>query len=159
MNQKNKSYTVDEIKLLLEKYCIYQDRCHFDVEKKMNDYTNVLEVKEHVLLHLIEHNFLNEERFAKSFVRGKFNQKKWGRNKIKFQLNSKNISKYNIDLALKEIDNDKYLVVLEEQLEKKHHFVKENNPFLKKKKVINYLVNKGFEFELINSTYNKLFNF
>jgi regulatory protein len=69
---KNKSFTVDEIKRKLENYCVYQDRCHKEVEQKMREYNLIPEVKEMILLSLLKDNFLNEERFAKSFARGKF---------------------------------------------------------------------------------------
>ena len=158
MNFKSsKSYTVDEIKLLLERFCIYQDRCHQEVEKKIISYTVVTEVKELVLLHLLEHDYLNEERFAKSFVRGKFNQKHWGRNKIKQQLKFKNISDYSIKIGFKEIDFDIYLEVLKKELIKKENLVKETNLFLKKKKVVTYLMNKGFEYNLIIELYKEFF--
>lgn len=155
----NKTHTVQEIVTLLEKYCVYQDRCHQEIEKKISIYTNVQDVKDSVIMHLIEHNYLNEERFAKNYVRGKFNQNHWGRNKIKLYLQSKNISTYNIATGLKEIEADIYLAALEKEMIKKEKFVKENNPFLKKKKVVSYLINKGFEFENINPMYKKLFNF
>ena len=66
---KNKSFTVDEIKRKLENYCVYQDRCHKEVEQKMREYNLIPEVKEMILLSLLKDNFLNEERFAKSFAR------------------------------------------------------------------------------------------
>ena len=75
----NKVFTVDEILRKLEQYCVYQDRCHKEVEQKMREFNLIPEAKEYILLSLLKHDFLNEERFAKSFARGKFRIKKWGK--------------------------------------------------------------------------------
>ena len=87
-----KSFTVDEIKKKLEHYCVYQDRCHKEVETKMKEYLLIPEAKEIIFLHLMQHDFLNEERFSKSFARGKFRIKNWGKQRITRALKSKNIS-------------------------------------------------------------------
>ena len=75
------NYTFEEIKHKLEYYCSYQDRCHKEVEQKLNSFTLITALKEKVIVHLIENNFINEERFAQSFVRGKHNYKFWGKNR------------------------------------------------------------------------------
>ena len=91
-------FTVDEMKRKLEQYCIYQDRCHKEVAQKMNSFQLIPEAKEVILLHLLQHNFLNEERFSKSFARGKFRIKKWGKQRIVRELKYREISTYNIKL-------------------------------------------------------------
>ena len=80
MNQK--VFTVDEIKKKMEYYCSYQDRCHQEVEKKLSTFRLIPEAKELILIHLIQHDFLNEQRFAQNFARGKFRIKKWGEKKL-----------------------------------------------------------------------------
>ena len=72
MKQKKSTYTLEEAKRSLEKYCVYQDRCHKDIERKLMDMRMIPEARELILLHLMQHDFLNEERFARSFARGKF---------------------------------------------------------------------------------------
>ena len=89
--QKKKSYTVDELQKKMEYYCVYQDRCHQEVERKMNEHQLIPEAQEKILLYLMQHNFLNEERFSKSFARGKFRIKNWGKQRITRALKSKNI--------------------------------------------------------------------
>ena len=79
MIEKKKSLTVDEIKRKLELYCVYQDRCHKEVEQKMREYQLIPEARELILLSLMKENFLNEERFSKSYARGKFRIKSWGK--------------------------------------------------------------------------------
>ncbi|WP_394420549.1 regulatory protein RecX [Tenacibaculum mesophilum] len=146
----NKSvFTVEEIKRKIEQYCVYQDRCHKEVEQKLKEYKLIPEAREHILLHLLEHNFLNEERFAKSFARGKFRIKKWGKDRIVRELKFRDISAYNIKSALKEIDEEEYIKTLYNLVEKKNVSVSETNHFKRKKKIVDYLLYRGFESSLI----------
>ena len=150
MQKKSNSFTFDEIKEKLANFCVYQDRCHWDVEKKMREYDLIPEAKDEIFIYLIQNNFLNEERFVKSFVRGRFNQKKWGRNKIKMALKQRQIPEQLIRIGFKEIDEGEYLKVLKELFVKKQEELKsETNSFKKKQKLRNYLLQKGFENELI----------
>ncbi|MEN8835027.1 MAG: regulatory protein RecX, partial [Polaribacter sp.] len=152
--KKKKSFTVDEIKRKLEQYCVYQDRCHKEVEQKMRDYELIPEAKEIILLSLMQDNFLNEERFAKSFARGKFRIKSWGKQRITRELKFRDISAYNIKTALKEIDEQAYLKTIYSITEKRSTSISETNNYKKKKKLIDFLMRKGFENELIFKTVN-----
>lgn len=151
MNKK-KSYTVDEATKVLENYCAYQERCHKEVEQKLYDLNMIPEAKDHIILHLLQHNYLNEERYAKSFVRGKFSIKKWGRIKIINQLKFKGISDYNIKSGLKEIDENLYQTTLQTIAEKKLPLIKEVNSYKKSSKLASFLISKGFESELVFKT-------
>lgn len=142
-------FTVEEIKRKIEQYCVYQDRCHKEIEKKLTEYNLIPEAKEYILLHLLEHNFLNEERFAKSFARGKFRIKKWGKDRIKRELKFRNISAYNIKTALKEINEQDYIATLYELVEKKNKLVTETNLYKRKKKIADYLLYRGYESQLV----------
>lgn len=150
--KNDKSYTVDEATKLLENYCAYQERCHKEVEQKLYDLNMIPEAKEKIIIHLLQHNFLNEERFAKAFVRGKFSIKNWGKQRILNELKFRNISTYNINTALKEINETEYLNTLEKLAEKKLHLIKEPNNFKKTSKLANYLISKGFESNLVFKT-------
>ncbi|MDV7186193.1 regulatory protein RecX [Lutibacter sp. TH_r2] len=155
--KQQKSYTVEDATRLLEKYCAYQERCHKDVEQKLYDLKLIPEAKEQIIIHLLQHNFLNEERFAKAFARGKFNQNKWGKIKITSELKFKNISSYNIKTALKEINEADYVKTLQQIAEKKIVLIKETNTFKKRAKLYTYLSSKGFETSLINNCLNQIF--
>lgn len=102
-----------------------------------------------ILGHLIKENFLNEERFARSFARGKFNIKKWGKNRIINELKQRDISKYNINLALKELDETDYLEALEQLAKKRVDQLTETNIFKKRKKLADYLLYRGWESPLV----------
>ncbi len=156
MFQNKKSFTVDELQSKMEHYCVYQDRCHQEIERKMKEYQMIPEAKEKILLHLMRHDFLNEERFSKSFARGKFRIKNWGKQRIIRELKIKNISSYNIKTALKEIDEELYVKTIEKIAISKKITIKESNLFKKKKKIYDYLYRKGYESSLILETISKL---
>jgi regulatory protein len=138
-----------DFKQKLEYYCAYQERCHHEVTQKMFDLKIPYEDKDELVVHLIQHNFLNEERFSQAYARGKHNIKKWGRIRIVRELEFRKISTYNIKTALKEIDNSGYLTTFDELSEKRWNNTLESNPFKKKKKVGDYLFRQGYEKELI----------
>ncbi|MFA5296884.1 MAG: regulatory protein RecX [Lutibacter sp.] len=147
--KNEKSYTVDEATKLMENFCVYQERCHKEVEQKLYDLSMIPEAREKIMLHLLQHNFLNEERFSKAFARGKFSIKNWGKIKIVNALKFKNISSYNIKTALKEIDDEAYIKTLQKIATKKLALIKEPNAFKKRSKLLSYLSSKGYESELI----------
>ncbi len=153
---QNKVYTVDEIKRKLEQYCIYQDRCHKEVAQKMREYNLIPEAKEMILLSLLQHNFLNEERYAKSFARGKFRIKHWGKQRIVRELKFRDISSYNIKTALKEIDEQEYLKTIYSITEKRNEAISEPNIYKRKRKLIDFLMRKGYENELIYKTVDEV---
>ncbi|MEX6626470.1 regulatory protein RecX [Tenacibaculum salmonis] len=147
-------FTVDEIKRKMEHYCVYQDRCHKEVESKLSSFNVIPEVREMILLSLMKDNFLNEERFSKSFARGKFRIKKWGKNRIVRELKFRDISAYNIKTALKEINEEDYITTLYSLVAKKNELVTETNIFKRKKKIVDYLLYRGFESHLIYEALN-----
>lgn len=149
MSEK-KSYTVNEIRDKMAKYCAYQDRCQWEVEQKFYDFNLIPEARDEIMIYLIQQNFLNEERFAKSFARGKFYQKNWGRIKIRIELKKRKIPEKLIQVGLNEIDEKDYLTTLNQLYEKKKASLKsERESFKKKAKIRKYLLQKGFESEFI----------
>jgi len=119
------------------------------VEQKLFEMNMIPEACELILLHLMDKDFLNEERFARSFARGKFNIKSWGKNRIILELKKRKISKYNIDTALKEIDEDAYHDKVKFIAVKKYELLSEPDTFKKRKKLIDFLLRKGFENYLV----------
>lgn len=145
MQGKKSTYTVEEAKKSLEKYCAYQDRCHKEIERKLWDMRMIPEACELILLHLMQHDFLNEERFARSFARGKFRIKHWGRQRIERELKIRDISAYNIRAGLSEISPEEYEEIFMKISRKRFEEVSENDRYKKRKKVADYLLRKGFE--------------
>lgn len=144
-----KTYTVEEARRKLEHYCSYQERCHGEVVQKLKGMKMIPEAIDVIVNHLIQNNYLNEERFACSFARGKHRIKQWGKTRIISELKARGISKYNIDSALKEIDPNEYLDVFNALAEKQWNNTNERSLPKKKAKVMGYLMRKGFESQLI----------
>ena len=120
---KSNSHTLEEAKKKLEHYCAYQERCHQEVISKLNSLGMISGAKDVIVSHLIEHNYLNETRFAQSFTRGKFRIKKWGRNRILRELKLRQISDYNIKKGMKEIPDSDYETTFYELFEKIQKFI------------------------------------
>jgi len=158
MYQPHKSYTIKEALAKLQKYCAYQDRCHKEVEQKLKQMRMIPEAVESIIVDLIQDNHLNEERFAKAYVRGKFSIKKWGRVRLTLELKQRQISKYVIKIALAEIDPDDYLQTFHALAEKKAPTLTETNLFKRKKKLADYLLYRGWESQLVYDKVNALIN-
>jgi len=147
--QRINTYTITEATKKLENYCAYQERCHKDVVTKLKHMLMIPEAIDQIVVHLIKENYLNEERFAKSFARGKFRIKKWGKNRIINELKLRAISKYNIKTALNEIDKDDYLETLNTLAKKRFDAIKETNIQKRKRKLADYLLYRGWESHLV----------
>ena len=153
---QRKTYTLEEAKRALENYCVYQERCHKEVREKLIKMRMIPDAIDLIIVHLLEHDFLNETRFAKVFVSGKFRIKKWGKQRLKQELKIRNVSRYNIDLALKEISDADYLETFHELADKKIRNTNETNVLKKKKKVADFLFYRGWESHLVYEKINTL---
>lgn len=147
MEKSKKSNTFEEIKQKMVNYCVYQDRCHQEVEQKMRDFLLIPEAKDEIFLYLIKENYINEERFTRSYIRGKFNIKNWGRMKIRLHLKQKGISEKLISKCMDEIDEDEYLKTIRKIWESYYSKQRGLKEYQKKSKTIKYLMSRGFEYE------------
>lgn len=145
-----KTYTVEEASKRMERYCAYQERCHKEVNQKLYEMRMIPLAIDEIIDHLLRHNFLNETRFAQAFARGKFRVKKWGRNRIVNELKMRQISTFNIKIALKEIPDSEYYKTFEALAEKRlKQLVSEKDFQKKRKKLADYLFYRGWESELV----------
>ena len=148
-NNSSKTYTVAEAQNKLEHYCAYQERCHNEVVQKLKGMGMIQQVIDVITVHLIENNYLNEERFACCFARGKHRIKQWGKVRIVNELKFRNISQYNINTALKEITAEEYAATFHSLAEKHWETIKERSLPKKKKQFCDFLLRKGFESSLV----------
>jgi len=139
----------DQVLDKMAKYCAYQERCVKDVREKLRTYDILQEDRDKILDFLLDNRFVNDERFAKSFVRGKVNQSGWGMNKIRFHLMQKGIDKDLIDEALQQTDEEVYRQRLMDILKTKSKIVKAATDYEKKRKLAAYAMQKGFEGSLV----------
>ncbi len=152
-------FTPDQAIPKIKQYCDYQERCHAEVRDKLYSYGLYKNDVEPIISLLINENYLNEERFAIMYAGGKFRIKQWGKNKIKQALKFKQVSDYCIKKALKEIDDFSYQKTFQKLAEQKLKTLKsEKNIFIKKKKLQDYLLQKGYESSMINAEVGKIGN-
>lgn len=156
MKTPQESYTIKEATIKLMQFCAYRDRSHKEVEEKLNKMNMIPAAQEQIIIQLMQEDFLNEERFARSFVRGKFRIKKWGKIKIKQELKFREISSPIIKIALTEIEQEKYTATLYELAEKKLDLLKEPDSFKKKRKLADFLLRKGYESNLVYEVVKEL---
>lgn len=133
----------------MAKYCAYQERCVKDVTDKLKTFEISPKDKEEILRYLIDNRFVNDERFAHAFVRGKINQSGWGLNKIRFHLMQKGVAKEMIEEAMLDTDEEVYRQRLIDILKTKAKTVKAENDFERKRKLAAYAIQKGFETSLV----------
>lgn len=142
-------YTQSQIQVKIENYCVYQERSQQEVRDKLYSWGLHKNEVENAISHLIENNFLNEERFAIAYTQGKLRIKKWGRFKIKQGLKMKRVSEPLIKTALKTIDPDEYYENLKSVLDKKASLLKVEDEWKRKNTLIQYGISRGYERDLI----------
>jgi regulatory protein len=142
-------YSVKEAINKIENFCAYQERCHEEVVQKLRSMKMDSEEIDSIMVHLIGDNFLNEERFACSFARGKHRIKHWGKIRIVNELKSKKITQTLINIALKEISPEEYATTFHTLAEKNWESIRETNLMKKRKKFCDYMLRRGFESNLI----------
>lgn len=142
-------FSIKEALQKIEYFCSYQERCHDEVVVKLRTMKMDSEEIDQIMVHLIADNFLNEERFACSFARGKHRIKHWGKIRIVNELKYKNISQTLINTALKEITPEEYLATFHTLAERQWETIRETNTAKKRKKCCDYLLRRGFESNLV----------
>ncbi len=152
----SKHTSVAEAKKKMERYCAYQERCHQEVLDKLKALGMIPVAIDQIMGHLIQENYLNEERFAKSFASGKFHIKKWGRKRIIQELKLRKISSYNIKIALSEIGNQEYADTLHKLAQKRLSQLTETNVQRRKRKLADYLLYRGWESDLVYAKIQEL---
>jgi regulatory protein len=153
---QKKFLTKEEALQKLRQYCAYQERSHYEVQQKLYELGIRRIEQDEVIATLIEEDYLNEERFAKAFAGGKFRMKDWGRKKIYYALKEKRVSEYSIKQAMKEIDDEAYKQNLKELVQEKYESLKDEQYLVRKKKTIDYMLQKGYEFDLVTKAVNEL---
>ena len=149
MTPSRQSYSVEEALKKMGRYCAYQDRCHHEVRQKLWEMNMIPEAIDHIMAYLIEHDFLNEQRFAESYTRGKFRIKNWGKVRIVSELKQRDISQFIIRHSLRQITDQEYHKVLDGLARKRLEALANRTRMEKKQKLASYLLYRGWENELV----------
>lgn len=153
---QKKYLTIEQAHQKAKQYCAYQERSHYEVEQKLWELGIRKADQGEIIAALIEEDYLNEERFAIQFAGGKFRMNEWGKKKIMYALKEKRVSEFSIKKALKSIDEDAYIKTLQELVEKKYESLKDEQHLVRKRKLMDYMLQKGFESELVSGVLKEI---
>lgn len=137
--------SLKEVIQKMEYYCAYQERCHAEIKEKLYSFQVTPDEKDQIIVHLLDHNYLNEERFASVYTQSKLHQKKWGKKRITLELKAKQISSFLITKSIREIDANEYKSIFDQVSEKHWDTITEKNTLKKRKEFCDYLLRKGWE--------------
>lgn len=155
-DQPKKYLSKAQAKKKLQRYCAYQERCHQEVRKKLLHLGIYGDDLEEIIYDLITENFLNEERFAQSFARGKYRMSGWGRNRILQELKRREISAYCIRKALAEIDEEEYQQIMYRAIKKKFLDNTQLDPYPRKQKILAFAYRRGYDFNEVQQLLDQL---
>ena len=146
-----KQLTKEQALQKLRHYCRYQERCHSEVKNKLSELGVGKNDHDEMIMELIQENYLDEEKFALSFTIGKFKMRQWGRKKIQYSLKEKRVNDDSIQKALEKINEKDYRHTLKKLAKEKYASLKNEQWLIRKKKTMDYLVQKGYEMELVSA--------
>jgi len=136
------SFIIDKAR----RYCAYQERCIYDVDKKLREWQVSEKTIPAIIKQLEEEDYINEERYAVTFAVSKLRTNKWGKNKIFYELSKKNIPEIYVQMGLNEIDQDEYINTLKKLLAKKN--IRDSDESRRNMKLVKYAIQKGFHPDL-----------
>lgn len=159
MSQSKQKISKKEALVKAQNLCARQEKCIFDIRKKLFDWKLNLEDFDDIINDLLKDKYIDEQRYAISFTREKFKFNKWGKIKIEYSLNQKSIPHIYIKKALEEIKETDYNILLENELLKKLKTIKNTDIYTIKSKLTRYALSKGFEngkvFDIITTILNE----
>jgi regulatory protein len=135
-------------------YCSLSEHCIQKVREKLVQWETPKELIQPIIDRLLDGDYINEERFARAFVKDKFRFNHWGRVKITTHLKALNISSENISIAMQEIDDEEYEKMLDEIVEKKRKTIKNGTDYEIRAKLLRHALSRGFEYNLVASKLN-----
>ena len=146
----------DYILSKVRSFCAYQERCISEVVGKLKSWKVSQKHAEKIIEQLIREDYLNEERFARSFAGGKFRNNHWGKTRIIFELEKRQVPDLIIQIGLEEIDDDEYEETLNDLLTRKNREIQEADPLKRKQKLIAFGMQKGYHYGLVKQAVGKL---
>ena len=148
LNSPGDENKIKSAEVAMARYCSFQERTVNQVREKLAGKGIDARNTKIIIEKLIHEGFLNEERYAISYMLGKFHQNKWGRIKIRYSLRNKGIDERTIENAIRHIDENEYVALIRKLIKKKAAEIK-SEPYVKKNKIANFLIGKGFEADFV----------
>lgn len=142
-------HTLAQARQKIQRYCAYRERSHRETLDKLRSFKLREEWIQVLMAELVEQRFLNEERFARAYARGKHRNNGWGWLKIKQGLQYHQLSPYVLQRAQKEIPFSEYYNNLQNQAQNKWQQYRSLSFFARRGKTARYLIQRGFEPELV----------
>ena len=152
----NKQLTEIDLINKMAKYCAYQDRCINDLNKQYDKYKLAETLRKKITQRMISEGFINEERYVRSYVYGKLRNNYWGKLKITYALKQKEINNNLIQKVIDEVKESEYTFLISDLIQKKATSVRETDPYIRKNKIARFLIQKGFESDLVWRSINNL---
>jgi regulatory protein len=146
---RNPEQESEHILAKLRHFCAFQERCIHDVEEKLREWKVDHKHVEKIIEQLIKEDYLNEERFARGFAGGKFRINHWGKTKIIYELERRQVPDLIIQIGLEEIEDEEYEETLKEILQRKSREINEKDVYKKKQKLIAFAAQRGYDYGLI----------
>ena len=156
MKSKKAKYNKEQALSILQQMCSKKEYCPRDISTKLRQW-GVEGADDELIEILKDDNFISEERYCNAYVNDKVKFSKWGKNKIRYQLSGKGLQDKHIDLALENVDREEYMEIMNKELEKKLHSIKEEDPFKRKEKLSRFAQQRGYEWELVSEVMESLF--
>jgi regulatory protein len=150
----NKQLTEIDLINKIAKYCAYQDRCIDDLNKLYDKYKLVEPLRKKITQRMISEGFINEERYVRSYVFGKLRNNYWGKLKIAYALRQKDINNNLIQQIINEVEESEYVFLIFDLIHRKANSIKEVDPYIWKNKIARFLIQKGFESDLVWKSIN-----
>ncbi len=157
-NLLNRHSPTQDVLAKLYRFCAYQERCSYDVIRKLKSLEIPEKDWEAYLLHLKQEKYLDDKRFASAYMSGKLRQNKWGRQKLRKGLREKQLPADIVDQALSELNEDLYMEILKDLIHTKHKRTKAKSTYELKQKILHFVYGKGFEIELAKPIIENLIN-
>lgn len=140
----------------MQRWCSTKEYCIYDINEKLKKSPLSEDDRKKIMDDLLKQNYINERRYVQAFIHDKLYLSNWGITKIKFALKQKNIpSELFIDI-LKEIEEEKYIQSFTALATSKWKSLKESDSFIRKQKLIRYLMGRGVEYEIAEKIYQLL---
>ena len=144
-----KETTEQEAYLQLAALCAQAEHCQQEMRDKMRRWEMASEVQERVIARLIKERFIDDERYARAFVKDKIRYNKWGRRKVQQGLWMKRINDDIQQRVLNEVDDKEYLAVLKPLLKQKAKSIKAESDYERNQKLVRFAFGRGFTYDII----------